>query len=85
MKGEFFADNLFIYIEKEIIRNFSSGPIIDEFNNIKEQMTIIIISLYSYGYTKLVFIIFALVTIIKYINFNCISLATPKILIKIRH
>ena len=32
-----------------------------------------------------VFIIFALVTIIKYINFDCISLATPKILIKIRH
>ena len=32
-----------------------------------------------------VFIIFALVTIIKYINFDCINLATHKILIKIRH
>jgi len=53
MKGEFFADNLFIYIEKEIAGNFSSGSIIDEFKNMKEQMTIVIISLYSYGYTKL--------------------------------
>jgi len=35
MKGEFFVDNLFIYIEKEIIGNFSSDPIIDEFKNIK--------------------------------------------------
>jgi len=60
MEGEFFANNLFIYIEKEIVGNFSFGPIIDEFKNIKEQMTIIIISLYSYGYTKLcIFIIFA--------------------------
>jgi len=32
-----------------------------------------------------VFIIFALVTIIKYIHFDCIILALPKILIKICH
>jgi len=36
MKDEFFTDNLFIYIKKEIIKNFSCGPIIDEFKNIKE-------------------------------------------------
>jgi len=36
MEGEFFADNLFIYIEKEITRNFSYGPIIEEFKNMKE-------------------------------------------------
>jgi len=36
MEGEFFANNLFIYIEKEIVENFSSGPIIDKFKNIKK-------------------------------------------------
>jgi len=34
MEGAFFADNLFIYIEKEIDENFSSGPIINEFKRI---------------------------------------------------
>jgi len=53
MEGEFFAVNLFIYIEKEIVENCSSSPIIDEFKNMKEQMTIIIISSYCYDYTKL--------------------------------
>jgi len=53
MEGDFFTDNLFIYIGKERAENFSSGPIIDEFKNMKEQMTIIIISLYIYSYPKL--------------------------------
>jgi len=53
MEGDFFADNMFIFIEKEIARNFSSDSIIDEFKNMKEQMTIIMISFYSYDYTKL--------------------------------
>jgi len=53
MEGEFLTDNLFIYIGKEIAGNFCSASIIDEFKSMKEQMTIIIITLYSYGYTKL--------------------------------
>ena len=35
--------------------------------------------------TNYVFIIFVLVTIIKYINFDCIILTPPKVLVKIRH
>jgi len=52
MEGEFFADNMFIYIEKERVENFSYDPSIYEFKNMKEDMTIIMISFYPYGYTK---------------------------------
>jgi len=33
MEDEFLADNMVIYIEKEITTNFSSDSVIDEFNN----------------------------------------------------
>jgi len=59
MVGEFFADILFIYIEKEITENFNFDQIINEFKNMKKQMTIIMVIL-NYA-----FIIFISGTIIK--------------------
>jgi len=37
----FFADNMVIYIEKEIAENFNLYSIIDGFKHMKEQMTIL--------------------------------------------
>ena len=40
MEDEFLADNMIIYIEKEIAENFSFDSIINEFKDLKERRTI---------------------------------------------
>jgi len=40
MEDEFLADNMIIYIEKEIAENFSSDSIIDEFRDLKKRRVI---------------------------------------------
>jgi len=40
MEDEFLVDNMIIYIEKEIVENFSSDSIIDELRDLKERRTI---------------------------------------------
>ena len=37
MEDEFLADNMIIYIEKEIVETFSYDSIIDEFSDLKER------------------------------------------------
>jgi len=37
IEDEFLADNIIIYIEKEITENFSYDSIIDEFKDLKER------------------------------------------------
>jgi len=60
---------LFI-LKKKLLKNLSSYSIIDELKNMKKQMTIFYICVISFivmFILNYVFIIFALVTIIKYI------------------
>jgi len=40
MEDEFLADNMIIYIEKEIAKNFRSDSIIDEFMDMMERRAI---------------------------------------------
>jgi len=73
---------MFIYIEEEIGENFNSNSIIDEFKNMNKWQSLCIIAFIVMVILNYVFIIFALVEIIKYINFDCIILVLPKILVK---
>lgn len=86
MENEYLANNMVIYIEKEISKIFNSNLIIDELKNLKNGMIILYICVISFIVIVIlnyVFIFIVLVTIIKYIHFECIILAFPKILIKI--
>lgn len=37
MEDEFLIDNLIVYIEREIVENFSSDLILDDFSSLKER------------------------------------------------
>lgn len=37
MEDEFLANNLIVYIEREIVENFSSDSILDDFSSLKER------------------------------------------------
>jgi len=80
MNDEFLADNMIIYIDKEIAENFSSDSIIDEFRDLKERRTILYICVISFLVIIIlnyVFIFIVLVTIIKCIHFGCICFGSP--------
>ena len=67
----FFADNMVIYIEKEIAENFNLYSIIDGFKHMKEQMTILqicIISLIVMVILNYEFIIFTLVIVLFWLS-----------------
>jgi len=86
-----YLEHVHIYIKKEIVENFSFDSIIDGLKDLKEPKTIFLYMcdfFYSYNYTKLLNYVLTsieLMTIIKYINFEYIILALPKLLFKIRH
>jgi len=68
-------ERVYIYIEKEIVKNFSSDSIIDEFKNLKERRTIFCICVISFVGTFIlnyififIFIFIVSMVIIKYIN-----------------
>ena len=37
MEDEFLSDNLVVYIEKKIAKNFTTGSILDDFRSLKER------------------------------------------------
>jgi len=43
-----YLERIYIYIEKEIIENFSFDSIIDEFKDLKERITILCICVISF-------------------------------------